>query len=110
MTSMNPETSQHTRSMRTPMPPAMNPAASNPRRSSSWQESRPVWLTTELIAYAVTVLGVFIACAAVTESSGPGDRDYFTADKAFFYITLLTIGYMISRGLAKIGGRPHSDI
>jgi hypothetical protein len=29
----------------------------------------------------------------------------FLADKAWFYVTLLTIGYMISRGLAKAGTR-----
>ena len=120
MSSMNPETNQPTRSMQSPaqaqapspMPAAMNPATSTSsvRRTSSWPDSRPVWLTTELIAYVVVVLGVCLSCLIVTDSSGPGDRDYFTADKAFFYITLLTIGYMISRGLAKIGGRPHSDI
>ena len=27
--------------------------------------------------------------------------DYFRADKAWVYIVLLTIGYMVSRGLAK---------
>ena len=114
MTSMNPETDQQTRSLQSPvqppMPAAMNPARSSVRRTSSWQDSRPPWLSTELIAYAVTVLAVFIACLTITDSSGPGDRDYFTADKAFFYVTLLTMGYMISRGLAKIGGRPESDL
>jgi len=29
--------------------------------------------------------------------------DYFAADKAWLYITLLTIGYLVSRGLAKAG-------
>ena len=33
----------------------------------------------------------------------------FLADKAWFYITLLTIGYLISRGLAKAGGRAHHN-
>ena len=36
--------------------------------------------------------------------------DYFRADKAWWYITLLTIGYMIARGLAKSGSRePYDD-
>jgi len=30
-----------------------------------------------------------------------------SADKAWFYVTLLTIGYMVSRGLAKAGSRAH---
>jgi hypothetical protein len=35
---------------------------------------------------------------------------YFRADKAWWYITLLTIGYMIARGLAKSGSRqPYED-
>ena len=29
----------------------------------------------------------------------------FGAQEAWFYVTLLTIGYMISRGLAKSGSR-----
>jgi hypothetical protein len=36
--------------------------------------------------------------------------DYFRADKAWWYITLLTIGYMVARGLAKSGSRePYDD-
>jgi hypothetical protein len=38
-----------------------------------------------------------------------GHSDYFRADKAMFYIVLLTIGYMGSRGLAKSGSRDHYD-
>ncbi len=33
--------------------------------------------------------------------------DYFAADKAWWYITLLTIGYMVSRGPAKAGSRSN---
>ena len=38
-----------------------------------------------------------------------GRGDVFLADKAWFYVSLLTIGYMISRGLAKAGTRAHRD-
>ncbi len=39
-----------------------------------------------------------------------GGTDYFAADKVWLYITLLTVGYMISRGLAKSGSRdPYWD-
>lgn len=34
-----------------------------------------------------------------------GHADYFRADKAWLYIMVLTVGYMISRGLAKSGSR-----
>src|SRR6478752_3859327 len=38
-----------------------------------------------------------------------GHLDYFRADKAWFYIVLLTIGYLGSRGLAKSGTRDHHN-
>ena len=34
-----------------------------------------------------------------------GGRDFFAADRVWLYITLLTIGYLISRGIAKAGVR-----
>ena len=34
----------------------------------------------------------------------------FSAQQAWFYVTLLTIGYMVSRRLAKSGSRePYDD-
>lgn len=54
--------------------------------------------TSALIAYVVTVVGVLIA-SALTDTSDFGSQE------AWFYVTLLTIGYMISRGLAKSGSR-----
>ena len=59
-------------------------------------ETKPSFKTTELIAYVVAVLGVLIASAMV-------DKSDFGAQEAWFYVTLLTIGYMVSRGLAKAG-------
>ena len=35
--------------------------------------------------------------------------DYFTADQAWLYISILTVGYLISRGLAKSGSRTNTD-
>jgi hypothetical protein len=58
--------------------------------------------TTELIAYVLAVLGVLIASAVV-------DKTDFGAQEAWFYVTLLTIGYMVSRGLAKSGSRDFYD-
>ena len=56
----------------------------------------------ELIVYALAVLGVLIASAIVDNSFG--------ADPAWRYVTYLTVGYMISRGLAKAGSRePYRD-
>jgi len=38
-----------------------------------------------------------------------GHDDYFRADRAWFFVVLLTIGYLISRGLAKSGSRDFHD-
>jgi hypothetical protein len=65
-------------------------------RALTTTETKPSFKTTELIAYVVVALGVLIASAIV-------DKSDFGAQEAWFYVTLLTIGYMISRGLAKAG-------
>ena len=58
--------------------------------------------TTELVAYLAAVVGVLVA-AAVTDASDFGTQE------AWFYVTLLTIGYLVSRGLAKSGSRDYYD-
>jgi hypothetical protein len=50
-------------------------------------------------------VGVLVASAVVGTTHA--HVDYFRADKAWFYIVLLTIAYMVSRGLAKSGSREH---
>ncbi len=65
-------------------------------------ETKSSYKTTELIVYALAVLGVLIASMIVDASFG--------ADPAWRYVTYLTVGYMISRGLAKSGSRePYRD-
>ena len=71
-------------------------AAQGERTVFTTTETKPSFKTTELIAYVVVALGVLIASAVVDESN-------FSAQEGWFYVTLLTIGYMISRGLAKAG-------
>lgn len=66
-------------------------------------ETKSAYKTTEMIAYVAAVIGVLIASAMV-------DASDFGAQEAWFYVTLLTIGYMVSRGLAKAGSRdPYDD-
>jgi hypothetical protein len=74
-------------------------------RGSHGVETKPSWKTTELLVYVVAVVGVLIASMAVGDSGNEGGGDIFAADKAWWFITLLTIGYMVSRGLAKSGTR-----
>jgi hypothetical protein len=72
-------------------------------------ETRPARKTTELIAYVVAVLAVIVT-AFVVGDDGANTADPFSAEQALRYITFLTIGYMIARGLAKSGSRtPVSD-
>ena len=70
-------------------------------------ETKAAFKTTEFVVYLVAVVGVLIASNLVDEVDGRGD--VFLADKAWLYVTLLTIGYLLSRGLAKSGSRNHND-
>jgi hypothetical protein len=63
-------------------------------------ETKPAFKTTELMVWAVTVIAVLIA-AAVTENLDGHD--------AWKYVTWLSIGYMVSRGLAKAGSYQKDD-
>jgi hypothetical protein len=75
-----------------------------PRRLTT--ETKSAFKTTELVVFVLSVLGVLIA-AAVTDNGDDGQG--FGARSAWFYVTLLSIGYMISRGLAKAGSRERYD-
>jgi hypothetical protein len=70
-------------------------------------ETKASFKTTELIFYILAVIGVLVASLLVKHTGV--HNDYFRADKAWFYIVLLTIGYMGSRGLAKSGARNFYD-
>ena len=68
-------------------------------------ETKQAFKTTEFWVYVVAVLAVVIA-GTVDDAEGSA----FGADKVWLYVTLLTIGYMIARGLAKAGSRdPYWD-
>lgn len=82
--------------------PGTSPRVTRPE-TDFYAETKASFKTTELMLYIAAVAGILIASAVVDGEPGPGDR--FGADQAWLYITLLTIGYMISRGLAKSGTR-----
>ena len=67
------------------------------------EETKPSFKTTELVVYVLAVIGVLIASAVTGDAGSENGGDIFAADKAWWFITLLTIGYMVSRGLAKAG-------
>ena len=78
-------------------------------RRSHGEETKPSWKTTELVVYLVAVIGVLIASAVTGDVGNEDGGDVFAADKAWWFITLLTIGYMVSRGLAKSGTRSRDS-
>ena len=71
------------------------------------RETKPSLKTTELIVYVLSVLGVLIASWVIDVNE---DGQGFSAYQGWFLVTLLTIGYLISRGLAKSGSRDETPL
>lgn len=61
-------------------------------------ETKAAFKTTEFVAYVAVLAGILIAGLIVDD--GPGS---FGAEKVWLFSTILTVGYMVSRGLAKAG-------
>jgi hypothetical protein len=73
--------------------------ARNDRRIST--ETKSAFKTTEMIAYVAVLAAILIAGAIA---------DGFGARSIWLYATILTVGYMVSRGLAKSGSQePYTD-
>ena len=78
---------------------------SRPRRLST--ETKSAFKTTELWIYVAAVAAVLIASELV--GTNAGHSDYFRADRAWLYIVILTVGYLVSRGFSKSGSRQPYD-
>jgi hypothetical protein len=74
------------------------------RRSTETKSSAK---TTELMVYIGAVIAIVVT-ALVVGSDGHG-ADPFSALDAIRYISYVSIGYMIARGLAKSGSRENYD-
>jgi hypothetical protein len=70
------------------------------RRST---ETKASFKTPEFLTYIAVLAGIFVA-GAVTKAGSNGN-DVFRAHQVWLYATILSIGYMVSRGLAKAGSR-----
>ena len=69
-------------------------------------ETKASFKTTEFFAFLAVLVGVLIAAAMVDQADAGG----LGARQAWLYVTILTVGYMVSRGLAKSGSRdPYTD-
>ena len=78
-----------------------------PQRVST--ETKSSFKATELFVYLGSVAAVILTCLYITSGKDARNVDYFRADKAILYIVFLTIGYLLSRGLAKSGAREPYD-
>ncbi|HEY6101498.1 MAG TPA: hypothetical protein VIW03_18815 [Anaeromyxobacter sp.] len=68
-------------------------------------ETKAAFKTTEFVAWVTVVIGVLIATAVVDEANAGG----LGARQGWLYVTILTVGYMVSRGLAKSGSSQPYD-
>ncbi|MFF1542252.1 hypothetical protein [Streptomyces sp. NPDC058291] len=70
-------------------------------------ETKPALKATGFFICLASVVAVLIASIVVGDDDG--HADYFRADKAWPYLVVLTVGHMISRGLARPGSRDSYD-
>ncbi len=73
-------------------------------------ETKQAFKTTEFWVYVAAVIGVLAASQIVSSGNGSGtgadqNGDAFNASRAWLYVTILTVGYMVSRGFAKAGSQ-----
>jgi hypothetical protein len=68
-------------------------------------ETKAAFKTTEFFAYIAVLVGVLIAGAVVDSADAGG----YGARQVWLYATILTVGYMVSRGLAKSGSSDPYD-
>ena len=83
------------------------PGADTPSRPGIGQrlatETKAALKTTEFYAFLVIVAAILISAAAI--KGGDNSTDEFIARNAWLYVSIVTAGYLISRGLAKSGSR-----
>lgn len=91
----------------------MSNTAHTPARHDSvvrrtWDETKSAFKTTEFYVWLVVSVAILVA-AAVVDDSDEGHTG-FGADQAWFYVALVTVAYILSRGIAKAGVRkPDED-
>ena len=83
------------------------PARRGPERLAT--ETKHAFKTTEFAAFVAIVVAILVSAAAIkggdTSGGAKGGTDEFTAAQAWLYVAIVTLGYLLSRGLAKSGSR-----
>ena len=70
-------------------------------------ETKAATKTTEFIAYLAVLAAIVVTAILVGDNGAENGVDLFDARQAMEYITYLTIGYLVARGLAKSGSREY---
>ncbi|MGQ1799033.1 hypothetical protein ACT4S5_18110 [Kocuria oceani] len=70
-------------------------------------ETKNATKTTEFIAYLGVLVAIIVTATLVGDGGAENGADLFDARQAMEYITYLTIGYLVARGLAKSGSREY---
>jgi hypothetical protein len=70
-------------------------------------ETKQAFKTTEFWAMVAVIVGILVASKIVGQGDGNGsaNTDAFPAVRAWLYVAIVAVGYMVSRGLAKSGSR-----
>jgi uncharacterized membrane protein len=68
-------------------------------------ETKASFKTTEFFVFFAVLAGILISAGVVDQANAGG----FGAKQAWLYATILSVGYMVSRGLAKSGSRQTYD-
>lgn len=77
-------------------------------------ETKQSLKTTEFWAMVAVIAGILVSSWIVGQGEGNGNAnvDAFPATRAWLYVAIVAVGYMVSRGLAKSGSedRYWSDV
>lgn len=82
--------------------------AKSQRGISRGHETKASYKTTEFVVFVATLIGVLIA-GEVSTGEGIGENDTLDGARVWLYATILGVGYMVSRGLAKSGAGARAE-
>jgi di/tricarboxylate transporter len=73
-------------------------------------ETKQAFKTTEFWAMVGVIVAILVAASLIKGGDTAPGTDEFVAKQAWLYVSIVAVGYMISRGLAKSGSRdPYTD-